>query len=237
VTGLFRERAITALVAVVLILVFFAVADHWYGFFMALWSLSTVTIAGVALFADRPKGYIQRVALAIFAVLLFGGGFGHLAYFANDAHFRPLLLWLIVGVELNDVFAFTTGRLFGRGKLCPNTSPNKTVAGSVGAFLCTTALVGFLGHFVFEGTPLDTPVHLAALGAIVSVAGQFGDLTLSSIKRDIGIKDTGTLIPGHGGLLDRFDSLLLAAPAVFHYVGYFRPGIGLGSATRILTGP
>lgn len=237
VTGLFRERVITAVVGLAIAAFFFAALDHWYGLFVALWPLSTVVVAGVALLADRPHGYIQRVALGIFAIALLAGGFGHVAYFANDALYRPLLLWLFVGVEMNDVLAFATGRLLGRRKLCPETSPGKTVAGAVGALVCTTALVAWIGHFVFAGTPLDAPLHLAALGAIVSVAGQFGDLTLSSIKRDVGIKDTGTLIPGHGGLLDRFDSLLLAAPAVFHYVGYFRPGIGLDQVPRVITGP
>jgi phosphatidate cytidylyltransferase len=70
---------------------------------------------------------------------------------------------------------------------------------------------------------------------IVSVAGQFGDLMVSSIKRDLGIKDMAATIPGHGGFLDRFDSLILVAPAVFHYVGYFR-GFGLDQPTRIITG-
>lgn len=69
----------------------------------------------------------------------------------------------------------------------------------------------------------------------ICVGGQLGDLMLSSIKRDLGIKDMGTLIPGHGGLLDRFDSLLLVAPAVFHYVRYFI-GIGLDQPARILSG-
>lgn len=235
VTGLFRERAVGAVAVLSILATFFAVLDHWYGLFVAVWPLATVLVAGVALFADRPQGYIQRVALAVLAIALFGAGLGHFGYFANDALFRPILLWLLVGVEMNDVFAFTAGRLFGRRKLCPATSPGKTIAGALGALLCTTALVGFTGHFVFEGTEVDHPLHLAALGAIVSVAGQFGDLTLSSIKRDVGVKDTGSLIPGHGGLLDRFDSLLLAAPAVFHYVGYLR-GIGLDQPTRILTG-
>ena len=236
VTGLFREHVICAVVVVALAAIYFAVLDHWYSFFVALGPLSTVIVAAVAILPDRPPGYIQRVALGVLAIALFGGGLGHLAYFANDEHYRPLILWLVLGVEMNDVFAFTAGRIFGRRKLCPNTSPGKTVAGALGAFVGTTALAALLGHWVFAGTPLQSPVHLVALSAIVSVAGQFGDLALSSIKRDVGVKDTGSLIPGHGGLLDRFDSLLLAAPAVFHYVGYFRPGIGLTQAARILTG-
>jgi phosphatidate cytidylyltransferase len=99
----------------------------------------------------------------------------------------------------------------------------------------TTTLVSSVGHFVFAGSGVDTPVKLIGLGLIVSVAGQFGDLMVSSIKRDIGIKDMGASIPGHGGLLDRFDSMLLVAPAVFHYIGFFR-GFGLDQPTRIFTG-
>jgi phosphatidate cytidylyltransferase len=78
-------------------------------------------------------------------------------------------------------------------------------------------------------------VHLLALGVLISVGGQLGDLVLSAIKRDLGIKDFAATIPGHGGLLDRFDSLLLVAPAVFHYVGHLQ-GIGLSDQTHIFTG-
>jgi phosphatidate cytidylyltransferase len=83
-----------------------------------------------------------------------------------------------------------------------------------------TPLFALGAHFVWFGTALDTPVRLVGLGIIVSIVGQFGDLMLSSIKRDLGLKDTAKLIPGHGGILDRFDSLILVAPAVFHYVNY-----------------
>jgi phosphatidate cytidylyltransferase len=92
-----------------------------------------------------------------------------------------------------------------------------------------------IGHFIWENTRLDNPICLIGLGIIVSVVGQFGDLMLSSIKRDLGLKDTAKLIPGHGGLLDRFDSLILVAPAVFHYVGYF-VGFGGEQAQRIFSG-
>ncbi len=221
-TGLFRERLVSAVVVVGILLVTLSVADHWYDFFVALFPLTVVLIAAVAIVEDRPRGYIQRTALGVFAFAFFGSCYGHLGYFANDAAYRPLVLMLLLTVELNDVFAYISGRLFGRRKLAPNTSPRKTWAGSIGAVVLTTPLVAVLGHYVLRGTPTDHWLHLTALGLIVSVGGQFGDLMLSSIKRDVGIKDFAATFPGHGGLLDRFDSLILVAPAVFHYVGTSR---------------
>jgi phosphatidate cytidylyltransferase len=220
-TGLFRERAITAVVVLCMLLVSAAALDHWYPLFVALAPLGVVLIAATAIAADEPKGYIQRVGLGVLGFLLFGISLGHVSYMAVDANYRPIVLMLLLGVQMNDVFAYCTGKAFGRRKLAPNTSPNKTVAGSLGALALTTPLVAVLGHFVFRGTTLDHPYTLAVLGFVTSVAGQLDDLMLSSIKRDIGIKDMGALIPGHGGVLDRANSILLAAPAVFHFVGYF----------------
>jgi phosphatidate cytidylyltransferase len=202
---------------------------------MALGPLTMLVIAALAILSDRPKGYVQRVALGVLGFFLFGVGLGHLGYFANDGDYRPILVLILVGVEMNDIFAYLSGKLLGRRKLCPQTSPNKTIGGAAGALVLTTTLVTIVGHYVFIDGVMDTPARLIGLGLIVSAAGQFGDLMLSSIKRDVGIKDTGTVLPGHGGLLDRFDSLLLVAPAVFHYIGYFR-GIGLDQPVRIFTG-
>ena len=234
-TGLFRERLVSGLVALGLVLITFAIADHWYGFFLALQSLIVSAIVIFALFSDQPRGYIQRIALGVLAFMLFGVALGHFSYFANDVLGTPLQLAILLCVELNDVFAYCTGKLFGRRKLAPQTSPNKTIGGALGALVLTTALFAMLGHWIFAGTVLDQPIHLVTMGLLLSATGQWGDLVMSSIKRDLGIKDMAATIPGHGGLLDRFDSLLFVGPALFHYIGYFI-GVGLGEPARVFSG-
>ena len=174
------------------------------------------------------------MAPAVFGYLLFGVGLGHLAYLANDTHYRSFILLVLLAIEMNDVFAFCCGKTFGRRKLCPNTSPHKTIGGAIGAVVLTTVLVSLLGRFVFADTIMASLPYLIGLGGLISIAGQFGDLTLSSIKRDLRIKDMAATIPGHGGLLDRFDSLLLAAPVFFHYVNYF-VGVGENQSEYVFT--
>jgi phosphatidate cytidylyltransferase len=235
VTGLFREKTISVVVVLGILLVTFAVVDHYTRLFFACAALTVAVILVVTIPQDRPKGYVQRVALGALGFLLCGYSLGYLGYFANDPNYRPVLVLLLLGVELNDVFAYCAGKALGGPKLLPNTSPGKTVAGSLAALVLTTALVAGLGHFVFAGSALDRPDRLVILGLLVSVPGQLGDLMLSSIKRDVQVKDTGAVIPGHGGLLDRFDSLLLVPPAVFHYIALHLGPPG-GPAQRIFTG-
>src|SRR6266446_3192682 len=235
ITGLFRERTVSFIVVIGILLITFAALDNWYRLFVALFPLIVAVIATGGLIPDQPKGYIQRVGLGVLGFALFGSALGNLGYMANDWNYRPILLLIIFAVELNDIFAYICGRLFGHRKFVPNTSPNKTVGGALGAIILTTPLVAVIAHFIWTDTALDNPVCLLGLGIIVSGVGQFGDLMLSSIKRDLSLKDTSRLIPGHGGLLDRFDSLILVAPAVFHYVGYF-VGFAAGQPERIFTG-
>jgi phosphatidate cytidylyltransferase len=234
-TGLFREKLISLVVVLGIFALAFAQLDNWYNFFVALAPLTICVLAAVAILPDHPQGYIQRVALGTFGFMLFGCALGHLGFLANDSNYRPIVLLILLTVEANDVFAFLVGKTLGRRKLAPNTSPNKTVAGSAGALVLTTAVVTGLGYFVFAGTPAGQLPQLVSLGVIISIAGQVGDLMLSSIKRDLGVKDMGVTIPGHGGLLDRFNSLLLAAPAVFHYLKYLNE-VGLDQPRRIFTG-
>jgi phosphatidate cytidylyltransferase len=235
ITGLFRERTISLIVVIGVLFISFAALDNWYRLFVALFPLTVALIATGGLIPDQPKGYIQRVGLGVLGFALFGSALGHLGYMANDWNYRPILLVTICAVEVNDIFAYICGHLFGHRKFVPNTSPNKTVGGALGAIALTTPLFALGAHFVWFGTPLDMPVRLLGLGLIVSIVGQFGDLMLSSIKRDLGLKDTAKLIRGHGGILDRFDSLILVAPAVFHYVNYF-VGFAVGQPQQIFTG-
>ena len=235
ITGLFRERTISLIVVIGILFLTFAELDNWYRLFVALFPLTVALIAIGGLIADQPKGYIQRVGLGVLGFALFGSALGNLGYMANDWNYRPILLLILCSVELNDIFAYICGHLFGHRKFVPNTSPNKTVGGALGALVLTTPLVAVIAHFIWRETALDSAIRLIGLGIIISVVGQFGDLMLSSIKRDLGLKDTAKLIPGHGGLLDRFDSLILVAPAVFHYVNYF-VGFAAGQPERIFTG-
>ena len=195
-------------------------APGWYGLYMAM---SVYVVAGlltVPVWRNRAKGQLQPIALAIVGFVYFGWMFGHLAFLANAAEATGYLLFLIFAVELNDVAAFTCGRLFGRTKLRSEISPNKTVEGSLGALLFSLALPWLLrGSF-----PHFDAVDLVLTGLIVGVGGQLGDLSISFIKRDLGIKDMGALIPGHGGVLDRLDSLIYVAPIFFHLVRW-RHGI------------
>ena len=234
-TGLFREPLVAAIVVLGILFANFAALDHWYGFFVALWPLTVGVIVIGTIPQDRPAGYIQRVALGIFAYMLFGAGLAHLSFMANEPGYRPILLMLLTTVALSDVAAFTFGKLIGGPKLCPATSPNKLISGAVGALGVTTLLVATLSFFIFRGTPMAQPHWLLIFGLIVGIGAQAGDLMLSSIKRDIGIKDMGTILPGHGGVLDRFNSLLLVAPAAFHFVQFF-VGFGMGQPARLITG-
>ena len=126
---------------------------------------------------------------------------------------RGLLLFIVFLTEINDVFQFIWGKLLGRHKIIPKISPNKTWEGFVGGII-TTTVIGFFLRFL---TPLNE-VEAIGVSFLVACAGFIGDVVVSAVKRDIGLKDTGSLIPGHGGLLDRIDSLSISGPVFFYLV-------------------
>lgn len=149
-------------------------------------------------------------------------GISHMAYllslpeiegFASGG--RGLLLFLVFLTEINDVMQFTWGKIFGKHKIIPKVSSNKTWEGFIGGIISTTIIGYFLGFL----TPLNVN-QVVFVSFMIAISGFFGDIVMSSIKRDIGVKDMATTIPGHGGILDRIDSLAYTAPVFFHIVYY-----------------
>ena len=127
-----------------------------------------------------------------------------------------LLFFLVVVVQASDVFQYVWGKLFGRRKVAPEISPNKTWEGLIGGIGTTT----LLGVGLSWATPFSW-WQAGLMSLVVCLAGFFGGLVMSAIKRDLGVKDWGDSIPGHGGFLDRIDSLCFAAPLFFHLTGFF----------------
>lgn len=183
----------------------------------------------------------KAVALTVFAPLLTGFCLSHLVLLRDMTgqtarHHNNgwlIVLFLIALIWVYDIFAWAVGRKIGRHKMAPTISPNKswegTIAGTVGVLaaavlfrLLITAIYG-VNEFqnLATGKPWFTYWVALLIGVIVCILGPLGDLSESLIKRDYGVKDMGNLIPGHGGVMDRFDSTFFTAPAVFYVLYYF----------------
>lgn len=167
-------------------------------------------------------GITKSMSVLQWTLMLTVFGLSHMAYLLSlpeiegfNAGGRGLLLFVVFLTEINDVMQFTWGKLFGKYKVIPKVSPNKTWEGLAGGLICTT-VIGYLLAFL---TPLTT-YQVLFVSFMVALAGFIGDIVMSSIKRDIGVKDTSSAIPGHGGVLDRIDSLAYTAPTFFHLVYY-----------------
>jgi phosphatidate cytidylyltransferase len=147
-----------------------------------------------------------------------GAGLGHYAYASSQS---KLLTTFFAMVIFTDTGAYYTGRSIGRHKLAPAISPGKTIEGSAGGFIAAVAAGPVSRLLFFPELPLADSL---LLGAVIGIVSQVGDLAESMLKRSAGVKDSGTLLPGHGGMLDRIDSILFCAPIVYYYYRYFYPG-------------
>lgn len=152
------------------------------------------------------------VAVAFFGLWYIGGGFFYLPELRSAGNGMGHLLVAVLTTWAVDVAAFFVGTILGRHKLAPTLSPGKTVEGALGGLAAGLVVAAVGGHFFGM-----LPVASLGMGLAVGVAAQLGDLVESSLKRAAGAKDSGSFLPGHGGLLDRFDSLLFVLPVVYWY--------------------
>ena len=201
---------------------YFAYIGHYSLFlifipvFMYLWLAFMLVVQG------ETEGISLSMSVLPTQLMLTVFGVSHLAFLLSlpeiegfKAGGRALLLFVVFITEMNDNFQFIWGKFLGRFKVMPKVSPNKTWEGLIGGVI-TTVVVGYFLRFL---TPFSEIEVLITCG-FIAIIGFIGDVVVSAIKRDIGIKDTGRAIPGHGGLLDRIDSLAVTGPFFFHIV-YF----------------
>ncbi|MBI1408261.1 MAG: phosphatidate cytidylyltransferase [Caulobacter sp.] len=172
----------------------------------------------------QTKGYLARVTTFHWGLMTCVYNIGYVAFLMRVPSSEPLpagaaglVLLLLVATEFNDVAQYVWGKTLGRHKIVPTVSPNKTWEGFLGGWASTALLIWLIGPLL---SPLQG-IGLAIVAVTLPIAGFAGDVTMSAIKRDLGVKDTSHLIPGHGGLLDRIDSLTFTAPLFFHLLAFF----------------
>jgi phosphatidate cytidylyltransferase len=183
--------------------------------FSATLVLSVLLTLAVALWRpSEPRKYLSAAASTIFGIIYIGFMLSWLVplRFSGYGEGPQLTVLMFVVVCSSDIFAYFVGRSVGRTPLFPRISPKKTVEGSLAGFGGSLVVGWGFAHWFWQTAPLK---RVILLSAVVAIAGQVGDLVESALKRAGEVKDSGTLLPGHGGVLDRIDSLIFAAPAMW----------------------
>jgi phosphatidate cytidylyltransferase len=216
-TGLYQDWWFMGALYLGLLGIYGAVWADWFGLFTAMpvWGVSALFL--IPILRNEYRGMIQRVGLSAIAVIYLGWFLAHLAFLESFPQGFAYLLYLAIGTELNDASAYVSGKFLGKHLLISNISPKKTIEGSLGALVVTALYTWGVSPWL---PSLSAPLLILSV-FIIWLGGTFGDLVISFVKRDIGIKDMGSLIPGHGGLLDRVDSLIFVAPIYFHMLKFF----------------
>jgi len=208
---------------VIMPLQYYLIGIQWYGFFAIMIPvLAFVFVPTSIAIAGDTEHFLERAAKIQFGIMVCAYCLSHApallllkipGFEGQDAR---LLLYLVIVDQMSDVLQYVWGKLIGKHKIAWRVSPNKTWEGFLGGVLSATAL----GTALWWATPF-TALESAGLSFTICILGFCGGLVMSAIKRDIGIKDFGVVIEGHGGILDRMDSLCFAAPIFFHLVRYY----------------
>ncbi len=214
----FKEKNINAIHIVAYIFIFYIFLKNQFNLgmeytYMIIFSLFIYSIT----YLLRVKNNILDIAITFFGILYIVTSIDFIVLTLNSFELGKIYVWTIFIISFcTDTFAYFTGYLFGKHKLIPKVSPKKTIEGSIGGILGST-ICCVIYAMIFN----LSVSHLFIVGSIGSIVAQFGDLFASSIKRYVGIKDYGNLIPGHGGILDRFDSVILVAPFIYYSILLF----------------
>ena len=219
------DRRVLLWAYLAIVLQYFWIYIGWYGMFLIFIPIYMFLFLPMRMLLNgETEGFLNAIGTLHWGLMLNVYTISHLSYLimlplsGNPiAGGTGLLVYLLLLTEINDISQYIFGKLFGRHKIIPKVSPKKTVEGLLGGIFTTTGLAIALAPWL---TPFDL-LHSACLGLLLSLTGFIGDVNISVLKRDLGIKDSGTLLPGHGGILDRIDSLTYTAPIFFHFTVYF----------------
>ncbi|MFN9190471.1 MAG: phosphatidate cytidylyltransferase [Pseudanabaena sp.] len=219
------DRRVLLWAYLAIILQYFWIYIGWYGMFLIFIPIYMFLFLPMRMLLNgETEGFLNAISTLHWGLMLNVYTISHLSYLIMlPLNGNPivggtgLVVYLLLLTEINDIAQYIFGKLLGRHKIVPKVSPNKTIEGLLGGILTTTGLAIALAPWL---TPFDL-LHSDCLGLLLSLAGFIGDVNISAIKRDLGIKDSGALIPGHGGILDRIDSLTYTAPLFFHFTVYF----------------
>lgn len=201
---------------------YFWIGTEWYGMFLVFIPVYVFLFLPMRMvLIGNNKDFLHSASVLHWGVMTTVFAISHVAYLTVLPDLAPetgplLVIFLVALTESNDIAQYLWGKSFGRIKVIPKVSPNKTLEGLVGGVVTTMFFAWVLGSFL---TPLTAGESIFA-GLLIGVSGFIGDVVMSAVKRDIGVKDSGKLLPGHGGILDRLDSLIYTAPLFFHFLYY-----------------
>jgi phosphatidate cytidylyltransferase len=217
VVGLWKDKYYTVFCYLGISVTFTVVFFNRFGLFQVMPIYLIMVSLLIPVMRGEFEHMIQKACLAILGVIYFGWFFAHIAFLKNVDNGVAYIFFLLILTEVNDASAYIFGKLFGKHKLLPKISPKKTNEGFLGGLLVVIGLSFLLKPI----TPEFEALHRTIYAAVIAVGGTCGDLVMSFIKRDLQIEDFGKILPGHGGLLDRFDSVVFVAPLFFHLVNLF----------------
>ena len=214
---------------------FLMVYLEWYGMFIIFIPVFAFLLLPMRMITiGQTDGFLRAVGTLHWGLMTMVYSLSHAAFLLilklrDEPERFPgpgLVIFLVVLTQMNDVLQFLWGKSIGKRKIVPSVSPGKTWGGFLGGVGTTIVVASILGPFL---TPMNVWQSLIA-GVIIGLGGFVGDVSISALKRDLHIKDSGSLLPGHGGILDRVDSLTYTAPLFFHYIYYLFPWHTFGTA-------
>lgn len=196
-----------------IVFAYYALKKNWEPAHSAIFTGAALATMLSVLFLKRPKNAIADVSVTLMGMIYIGWFFSYFLFIRALTERGAYLLFMMGTIWALDIVAFLVGTALGKHKLIPSVSPKKSIEGAVAGFIFCLIAAGVFGYYAgFDMT------HSLILGAVIGIVAQLSDLFESLIKRDAGVKDSSNLVPGHGGVLDRMDSFILAAPVFYYYL-------------------